>query len=141
MPRPWSEYTIREWSRLRPLVERYKYAAYQLQMAYRLRLPAAGGDLAALKARIAGRRVLVTIAFNDPGFVKRQVALVERNVTDCVHLIADNSTDAAAAAQIAVAAAATGCVYLRSLRGPWLRPEQGGRSHGLAMTWVWRNLL
>ncbi len=141
MPRPWSEYSIREWTRLRPLVERYKYAGYQLQMAYRLRQPAAGGDPAALKARIAGRRVLVTIAFNDPGFVARQVALVGRNVADCVHLVADNSTDAAAAAQIEAAAAATGSDYLRLPPGPWLKPEQGGRSHGLAMSWVWRNLL
>ena len=141
MPRPWSEYSIREWTRLRPLVERYKYAGYQLQMAHRLRQPAAGGDPAALKARIAGRRVLVTIAFNDPGFVARQVALVERNAADCIHLIADNSTDAAAAAQIEAAAASTGGNYLRLPPGPWRKPEHGGRSHGLAMTWVWRNLL
>ena len=141
MPRPWSEYSVREWTRLRPLVERYRYAGYQLQMALRLRQPPAGGDLAALKSRIAGRRVLVAIAFNDPGFVERQIALVRRNVTDCVHLIADNSTDAAASGRIEAIAAAAGCDYLRLRPGPWLKPDQGGRSHGLAMTWVWRNLL
>lgn len=141
MPRPWSEYSLREWGRLRPLVERYKYAGYQLQMSRRLRQPAVGGHLASLKARIAGRRVLVAIAFNDAGFVARQIALVRTNVADCVHLIADNSTDAAAAGQIEAIAAAAGCDYLRLRSGPWLKPEQGGRSHGLAMTWVWRNLL
>jgi len=141
VPRPWSEYSVREWTRLRPLVERYKYAGYQLQMSRRLRQPAAGGDLAALKARIAGRRVLVAIAFNDVGFVERQIALVRRNVADCVHLIADNSTHTAAARQIQQIANAADCAYLRLPPGPWLKPEQGGRSHGLAMTWVWRNLL
>jgi hypothetical protein len=141
VPRPWSEYSAREWTRLRPLVERYKYAGYQLQVARALRRPAAGGDLAALRSRIAGQRVLATIAFNDPGLVARQIALVRRHVADCVHLIADNSTDEAAARQIAEAAAAAGCGYLRLRPGPWTKPEQGGRSHGLAMTWVWRNLL
>src|SRR5580658_3714076 len=139
VPRPWSEYSVREWTRLRPLVERYKYAGYQLQMAYRLRQPAVGADLAALKSRIAGRRVLVAIAFNDAGFVERQIALVRRNVSECIHLIADNSTDSAAAGQIEAIAAAARCDYLRLRPGPWLTPEQGGRSHGLAITWVWRN--
>ncbi|MEJ0066493.1 MAG: hypothetical protein WDM85_14695 [Caulobacteraceae bacterium] len=42
--------------------------------------------------------MLAAIAFNDPGFVERQIALVKRHVADCVHLIADNSTDEAALA-------------------------------------------
>jgi hypothetical protein len=141
VPRPWSEYSAREWTRLRPLVERYKYAGYQLRMELHLRRPAAVGDLGALRSRIAGRRVLVAIAFNDPGFVERQIALVKRHVADCVHLIADNSTDEAAARRIEATATAAGCAYLRLRAGPWLKPEQGGRSHGLAMTWVWRKLL
>ena len=141
MPRPWSEYSAREWTRLRPLVERYKYAGYQARMALHLRRPPARGDLAALRARFAGRRVLVAIAFNDPGFVEKQVALVERNAPGLVHLIADNSTDEAAADLIEKVAASRGCAYLRLRPGPWRKPEQGGRSHALAMTWVWRNLL
>jgi hypothetical protein len=141
LPRPWSEYSAREWTRLRPLVERYKYAGYQLQVARALRQPPAGGDLATLSERIAGQSVLVAIAFNDPGFVERQIALVKRHVAGCVHLIADNSTDEAAARQIAATAASARCAYLRLRPGPWTKPEQGGRSHGLAMSWVWRNLL
>ena len=141
MPRPWSEYSRREWRRLKPLIERYKYAGYQWQMARALRRPPAAGDLAALTAQIGGRQVLVTIAFNDPGFVGRQIALVERHVAGCVHVIADNSTDEAAARQIEQSAAAAGRPYLRLHRSPWTKPEYGGRSHGLAMTWVWRNLL
>ncbi|HLY79459.1 MAG TPA: hypothetical protein VKQ70_08810, partial [Caulobacteraceae bacterium] len=79
--------------------------------------------------------------FNDPDFVERQAALVRRHVADCVHLIADNSTDAAAARQIEAVATGAECAYLRLHPGPWTKPEHGGRSHGLAMSWVWRNLL
>jgi len=63
------------------------------------------------------------------------------NAPGAVHLIADNSTDAEAADGIERVAVATGCAYLRLRPGPWREPEQGGRSHALAMTWVWRNLL
>jgi len=141
VPRPWPEYSAREWTRLRPLVERYKHAGHLARMAYHLRRPPAVGDLAALRARIAGRQALVAIAFEDPGFVARQVALVRRNTPGVVHLIVDNSTDDMAARQIEAVAAKAHVDYLKLHPGPWRRPEQGSRSHGLAMSWVWRNLI
>jgi len=141
LPRPWPEYSAREWARLRPLVERYKHARYQALAAMHARRPAAKGDVTALRSRIAGQCVLIAVAFNDPGFAERQIALVKLNIPDCLHLIADNSTDAVAAARIEVAASAAGCAYVKLRPGPWRKPEDGGRSHALAMNWVWRNLL
>jgi hypothetical protein len=141
VPRPWPEYSAREWRHLRPLVERYKYARYQARVAAHVRRSAAKGDVAALRSRIAGQQVLVAVAFDDPGFVERQIALVRRNVPGCLHLIADNSADEAAAARIEAAASSAGCAYVKLRPGPWRKPEDGGRSHALAMNWVWRNLL
>ncbi|MFI4935671.1 MAG: hypothetical protein ACHP7N_13695 [Caulobacterales bacterium] len=141
MPRPWSEYTARERRRLRPLVDRYKHARYQARMALHLRRPPASGDLGSLKGSIAGRRVIITIAFNDSEVVGWQAPLIARHVSNCYHLIADNSSDDEAARRIEAIARLNGCGYLRLPRGPWTKPEDGGRSHGLAMTWTWRNLV
>lgn len=141
MPRPFSEYSPREWLRLKPLIERHKHARYQWAVARRLRQPAAKADMAALRQAIAGRRVLVTVAFNDVEFIGWQAPLVKRHVAGAYHLIADNSPDDAAAVRIEALAEANGCGYLRLRPGPWRRLEDGGRSHGLAMSWVWRNLL
>ena len=141
MPRPWPEYSAREWARLRPLVERYKYVRYQALVAIHVRRSAAKGDIAALRSRIAGQRVMVAVAFNDAGFVERQTALAKRNTPGCLHLIADNSSDPAASARIETAANESGCAYVKLRPGPWRKPEDGGRSHALAMNWVWRNLL
>jgi hypothetical protein len=142
MPKPWSEYTAREWRRLRPLLERYKHGRYQLRMAYHVRRHLPDRDQTRdLASRITGRKLLVTIAFNDVDLIAWQVKLVRQHVADCVHLIADNSTSPQAASAIAAIAAAHDLPCLRLPQSPWLKLEHGGRGHGLAMTWLWRNVI
>jgi len=141
MPRPWSDYTLREWLRIRPFEQRYNYARYQFVARRVARRPAARGDLPGLRAAMQGRQVLIAVAFNDADFVDWQTALVARNVPGCFHLIIDNSSDAGIAARIEAIAAARGCGYVKLAPSPWRRPIDGGRAHGSAMTWTWRNLL
>jgi hypothetical protein len=142
MPRCWSEYTAREWRRLRPVVERYKHARYQLRLAYHVRRQVPDfHKLDELAARIRGRNLLATIAFNDVELIEHQVSLVRKHVTGCVHLIADNSSSEQAASAIRQVATDGGACYLRTPRGPWHSVGHGGRSHGLAMTWLWRNVI
>jgi hypothetical protein len=142
MPRPWSEYNAREWRRLRPLVDRYSHGRYQLRMAYHVRrhLPDRR-QMRGLASRITGRKLLVTIAFNDADLIAWQVKLVRQYVADCIHLIADNSTSPQAVSAIAAIAAAHDLPCLRPPQSPWLKLEHGGRGHGLAMTWLWRNVI
>jgi hypothetical protein len=142
MPRGWPEYTLREWRRLRPLVERYKHARYQFRFAYHVRRQPPGlQQLDELAVRIRGRNLLVTIAFNDVELIEHQVALVREHVPGCVHLIADNSSSEQVASTVRQVATDRGACYLRTPRGPWHSVGHGGRSHGLAMTWLWRNVI
>lgn len=141
MPRPWSDYSLREWLEIKPFEQRYNYARYQFVARRVARRRAVRGDVAALQSAIRGRRVLVTVAFNDAEFIDWQATLVRRHVSDCFHLIVDNSSDPAASGEIERIAAAHDAGYVKLAPSPWRRPVDGGRAHGSAMTWTWRNLL
>ena len=141
MPRPWSEYSLREWVRIKPFEQRYNYALYQSAARRVARRPAVRGDVEALRVAVRRRRVLVTVAFNDAEFIDWQATLVRRNVPDCYHLVVDNSSDAAASAEIERLCAGHGCGYVKLAPSPWRRPIDGGRAHASAMNWAWRNVL
>ncbi len=140
MPRPFREYSLYQWSRLRPLFERYEDARYRARLASLVRREAVSGDVPAVIRAIAGRRVLVTVAFNEPEMIQWQVLLARRFVPDFVHLIADNTGDAGQTLAIEEAAERGGAFYLRLPKAPWAG-LQVGRNHGLAMDWVWRHVL
>jgi hypothetical protein len=135
-----SEYSWADWRRLRPLTHWLKSRRYDaLREAY-VRQPARGGD-AGLAARVRGRRVLVTIAFNEADLVGMQVPAVARFVPNALHVIADNSNDESAAMAIAAIAARAGAGYVRLPDNPWRGGDNASRSHGLALNWVWRNIV
>jgi hypothetical protein len=140
MPRTLPEYSLREWCRLRPLVERYKHARHQARSAILVRRPPAGGDLRGAIAAARGARVIVSVAFRDPDKIDLQAALVRRFVPSCVYIVADNSGDPSISAAIARTAQQRQVLYLRLPDSPWTGLE-GGRGHGLAMNWIWRHLL
>jgi hypothetical protein len=138
--RPLAEYGLRDWSRLRPLTHFLKTRRYRrINRAY-VALPVAGGDLAGARAAMRDRQAMVTIAFNDAEATGWQIRLVSRYLPDKLHVVADNSIDDAAATRI--------CGLCRSRRLPYLRlppigwrRAAGSRSHGLALNWVWTNLV
>ncbi|MBK5961386.1 hypothetical protein CCR97_24730 [Rhodoplanes elegans] len=140
MPRGWSEYSVRDWAKLRPLLHAIKTARYRaIDAAYR-RAPAATGDLAALHRRLEGRQVLVTVAFADAEATRWQTALVRHYVPSAVHVIADNSPTDAAADAVRRITEAAGTAYVRLPPNPWLGKEPS-RSHGAALNWIWANLI
>ena len=78
MPRPIREYAIADWKRLRPLTQILKTLRYRWINQLYVRRAARGGDLAAVARIIAGRDVLVTIAFDDPEAIFWQALLIRR---------------------------------------------------------------
>jgi hypothetical protein len=141
MPRPWSDYSMREWLRIKPFEQRWKYALYQLKARpLEWRAPERG-DIRETRSAVRGRRVLATVAFHDPQFIDLQARLIRRYVDDCVHLVVDNSRDPAIALEIERVANANGSQYLKLRPPPWTRPVDGGRAHASAMNWTWRNVL
>src|SRR4051812_47917332 len=89
--RPLSEHTWRDWQRLRPVTHWLKTRRYNVQREAYVRRPART-DIAELPP-IRGRRVLVSIAFEDPEAIEMQAQLVARFVPDVTYMVADMSMD------------------------------------------------
>lgn len=138
MPPRLTEYKFKDWIRLRPLTQAYKTLRYRQANAAYARLPAREGDLDGLVRRIRGERVLVTVTLADPEASDWQVELIRHYLPGVLHVLADNSPDDPSAAAIRAVAEAHGVPYLRLPRNPL---KAGSRSHGLALNWLWRNLL
>ena len=136
--KPLNEYTAADWCRLRPLSHFLKTARYQRVDRRHRRQPARVGDLAALQRAVRGRKILVTVAFADPQVIDWQTRLVRYHVPHALYVIADNSPDDASATAIAAIAAQLGAPYLRLPANPW---PLGSRSHGIALNWLWQNLI
>jgi hypothetical protein len=142
MPRPLSEYSLVEWSRLRPVVHWLKTFRYRAITAAYLRRPPRAGDAAAAARALTGRKVLVTVAFGDPQAIAWQAQLLHRYVPKALHVIADNTPDDTMAQAIAAVAERNGLPYLRLPANPWnARKPSASRSHGIALNWIWHNLL
>jgi hypothetical protein len=133
-----SDYNAADWRRLRPLIHGFKTAKYRLATSRYMRQAALAGDLPTLMRNLAGRKVLVTIAFGDAEVIAWQVRLVRHNVPSASHVIADNSRDDIAATRIAAICDKLDAPYIRLPVNPWHQPS---RSHGIALNWVWCNLI
>jgi hypothetical protein len=138
--KPLREYELGEWLRLRPAIHRLKQARYDsVDRDYRRR-PARLGDPVAIGREIGGKRVLVTVAFEDPLAIEWQSKLLRRFVPGAAYVIADNSRGDASAANIQGLAEREGRPYLRLPDNPWTGPAPS-RSHGVALNWLWANLI
>ncbi len=138
--RPLREYTAADWRRLRPLLHSVKSWRYQAIRAAFVRRPARVGNAAQVARAMTGRQVLVTVAFGDADLIDWQSQLIARFVPDAYYVIADNSVDDAAAARIAGLSRERGIPYVRMPENTWRRGVSS-RSHGLALNWIWHNLI
>jgi len=137
MPKRLTDFTTDDWLRLRPLTQRLKTLRYDANNALHIRKLARGGDVAAVTRSLTGRRVLITVAFEDPQAIDWQIRLVRRYVACDLHLIADNSGDDVAANAIRSASDSAGALYLRLPASA----ARSSRSHGLALNWLWTNVV
>lgn len=138
MPRAFGDYTWSDWRRLRPLTHAFKSWRYGVVDRMHMRRPPRAGDLTSLIDAIRGRDVLVTIAYRDPQVTAWQAPLIRHYLPQALHVIADNTPDEQEADAIKAHAERAGAHYLRLPRNPW---HSGSRSHGIAMNWMWRNVL
>jgi hypothetical protein len=66
MPKRLAEFTTDDWLRLRPFTQHLKTLRYDANNALHIRKPVRSGDIAAVIRSLKGRRVLITVAFEDP---------------------------------------------------------------------------
>ena len=132
------EYQLKDWLRLRPLSHWMKTARYRAIDRWYVSRRARDGSPAGARSAIRGRKVITTVAFSDPQAIEWQAALLAKYVPHALHLILDNSPDEGPSAAICDIADRRGLLYLRLPANPWQSPS---RSHGLALNWVWRNII
>jgi len=138
MPKSFSEYELNDWLRLRPLLHHVKTARYRIVDRLYLRLSPRAGDVPDITRRMRGQRVLITVAFRDPEAIAWQAQLLRRFVPQALYFIADNTPDDSEAAAIAAVALKFDAPYFRLPKNPW---HQSSRSHGVALNWIWHNIV
>jgi hypothetical protein len=95
-------------------------------------------DLTALRPRLRSKNLLITIAYNYPDVIGQQIPLVKKHVRDCIHVIADNSSNPVAAGTIRDLAGSHGSQYVRIPSFEWESPNA---SHSHALNWTWWNVI
>jgi hypothetical protein len=142
MPRPIATYTASEWSRLRPLTQGYKTWLWNwTDRRHAARPPDGAEAMQQVLARLAGKNVVTSIAFNVPWAIRWQLRFVRRYLENAAFLVADNSTAPDARAAIEMLCADAGTAYLALPANPYRESRHASRSHGLALNWVYRNVI
>jgi hypothetical protein len=138
MPPRLVDYKMKDWMRFRPILHRMKTMRYRaLDRKFRA-LPPRAGDLQAIGSSLKGRKILIAVAFEDPQMIAWQAPLVRLYVPDALYIVADNTPDDAKAAAIQEVARSFEVPYVRLPRNP---TNSASRSHGLALNWIWHNLV
>lgn len=137
------DYSLKDWSGGAPLfhgARRLRNVVLDRVYAAR-RVEAQDQVLAALEA-VRGRFLAVTIAFNLPQAITLLSLGMRETMPDVPLLVCDNSSDPQARQVIASFCAGAGHIYCPLPPVPRISPNvNGSRSHGVALNWVWHNLI
>jgi hypothetical protein len=134
-----ANYTLREWLVLKPAVHRFKRVRNRATMVAYCRTGNRIRDaFLAANPGLHGADVAVAIAFNTPWCIDFWIRSMRANVPGCRLVVADNSSRREARAEIAALSHAAGVAYLSLPRNPVRSPN---RSHGLALNWVYRQVI
>jgi hypothetical protein len=85
---------------------------------------------------------LITVAFNHPETIERQIHFVHRYCLGAYHyLVADNSTDRAASRAIEALCDRHQVAYIRLPKNHLTATRGGSYSHGTALNWIYRRIV
>jgi hypothetical protein len=141
MPRALASYSAADWRRLRPLTQYYKELLYRLEdRLFSAKPPAAPAAFAATCARLAGRPLAITIAYNSAAAIEWQIRFCAKNLRGAALVVIDNSSDRAAAGRIEALCREAEVAYVRLRHGP-ADPRGSSRSHAAALNWAYRRLV
>lgn len=133
------QFTAGEWLRLRPLEEGIKQVRNDALLARYLRRRPDGLEAFLSRQRhLEGRPVAVVIAFEQPWALEWQLRAAASKLPRTAFLVLDNSRDDASRERIRE--------VCRRLDVPWFglppyRTRHVNRSHGMAMSWAYHNVL
>jgi hypothetical protein len=141
MPKEFSEYAFADVLRLQPLLHTIKSYRYRRLDQRFLAKPSRGSEVGLVLPDIADKNILLTVAFEDPDILDAHLRLCRKFVASDTHIVGDNSRDAAVVQVNRRITEANGAYHIWLPENPWSSRNAGSRSHGAAMTWLWRNVL
>ena len=121
-----SFYRLKEW---RNLIRNYLY----------VRKHSKSSKQVVNKLKMAGKtEICLTIAFNTPWTIDLQIECWQKFCPDTTLLVADNSNKRSESKIIESICADKKILYIKLPTNPVKHPS---RSHGLALNWVWQNII
>jgi len=136
--RDWTDYGLAEWIKGAPLVHGVKRARNVATERIFRRMPARGyGRFMAELERKRPEIVAVAVAYNTPWVIDLTTQITRRNLVGTL-VVCDNSRQAAARSEIERICRDRGVPYLALPFNPEHHPC---RSHGIAINWVYYNVI
>jgi hypothetical protein len=133
------DFSMREWLVLLPLQLAFKQARNDLWLSFYKRLrPPGFGPFLAESERFRDRNIALVVAFEQPWVLDWLLRMAARNLSDTTVLVFDNSRHASARQEIERVCRDRGTPYLAL---PPNHTRHVNRSHGMAMTWIFHNVV
>jgi hypothetical protein len=134
-----TEFSAIEWLALVPMRHALKQVRNDAWMAFYKKGRADGMDrFLADQGHLADKSIALIIAFEQPWALNWLLRMANRNVTDTTFLVFDNSRNAAKRIEIERVCEQNNVPYLALPPNP---TRHVNRSHGMAMTWVYHNVV
>lgn len=141
MPKPISEYDLKNLIRLQPLVHAVKSFRYARTDRKFLVSRARSDNVEQIAGEIKDKNILLTVAFEDPLILEMHMKLCRKFVAFDKHVVADNSLSAILVERNRQIVEACGGLHIWLPDNPWATKRNASRSHGAALNWLWHNVL
>lgn len=141
MPKPISEYDLKNVIKLQPLVHAIKSFRYAKIDRKFVGSRARSNNAEQVADGIRNAKVLLTVAFEDPVTLELHLKLCRKFVPFDKHIVADNSLNVQTVERNRQIVEACGGEHIWLPPNPWATKRNASRSHGAAMKWLWHNIL
>ena len=134
-----SEFSVKDWLKLRPLDVAFKQVRNDIWLKYYVKQkPAELSKFLADNRHLACKNIAIVVAFEQPWAVNWLLQMAKKNLINTTVLVFDNSHKAIARAELAAVCKQNGVAYLAL---PMNRTKHVNRSHGMAMSWIYDNVI
>jgi hypothetical protein len=137
--RPLNRFSAADWLQLLPLQHAFKQVRNDALLALYTRrsTPALAAFIERARS-LENRNIAIVIAFERPKALQWLLEMAARHLTDATVLVFDNSRQALARLEIEQICLAHGTPYLALPANP---TGHANRSHGMAMQWIFENVV
>ena len=134
-----SEFSVKDWLKLRPLDVAFKQVRNDVWLKYYdKQKPAELSQFLTNNHHLANKNIVIVIAFEQPWALNWLLKMAKKNLMNTTVLVFDNSHKAGARAELEAVCKQNGTPYLAL---PMNRTKHVNRSHGMAMSWIYDNVI